>query len=366
MAKRGRPRHPDILTPREWEVLALVREGLSNEQIAERLGTTERTARYHVSEILSKLGVSTRQEAAAWQPEARRPWWTLALAPLAFGRRIGHHWLASAVAGAAGIAVIAALAVLLWGITRTQSRGTVGPAALAVGEQHACVLLDGGVKCWGRNIWGELGDGTNQDRSSPVPVAGLDGRVAAISAGAAHTCALFPAGNVKCWGYNIYGQLGDGGGGGGVANANSPQPVDVAGLIDAIAISAGGGHTCALTSAGGVKCWGDNTFGQMGDGTTTMRNTPVDVTGLTSGVRAVAAGGNFTCALMAVGNVKCWGSNAQGQLGAAASEQCGSPLYRPPCSTTPLDVTGLASGVTAVVAGPQQHVCAITTGGALK
>src|SRR3990172_11931053 len=94
MARRGRPPYPDILTPREWEVLALLREGLSNEQIAQRLEITERTARYHVSEILGKLSVSTRQEAAAWQPEERRPWWAIAL-----WRPLRGHWLPSRVGG---------------------------------------------------------------------------------------------------------------------------------------------------------------------------------------------------------------------------------------------------------------------------
>src|SRR6266508_3935429 len=79
MANRGRPPHPDILTPREWESLELLREGMSNTQIATRLGITERTARFHVSEILSKLGVDRREEAALWNPAARRPWWTAAL-----------------------------------------------------------------------------------------------------------------------------------------------------------------------------------------------------------------------------------------------------------------------------------------------
>src|SRR6266487_2136305 len=79
MGRRGRPRHPDILTPREWEVLELLRQGLSNAQIAERLGTTERTAKFHVSEILSKLGLSGRDEAAVWHPEERKPWWMAAL-----------------------------------------------------------------------------------------------------------------------------------------------------------------------------------------------------------------------------------------------------------------------------------------------
>ena len=96
MARRGRPKHPDILTPREWQVLDLLREGLTNEQIGERLGVTVHAARYHVSEILSKLGVSSREEAARWQPERRR-WWSLA-APLT-------------AAKAAGVAVVLALVV---------------------------------------------------------------------------------------------------------------------------------------------------------------------------------------------------------------------------------------------------------------
>ncbi len=117
MAKRGRPRHPDILTPREWEVLALVREGLSNEQIAERLEITERTARFHVSEILGKLGVSTRREAAAWQPEQRRPWWAIAIAPLSFGR--AHRWLATAVGGVTLVVAVVGVVLFSWGLMRT-------------------------------------------------------------------------------------------------------------------------------------------------------------------------------------------------------------------------------------------------------
>ncbi|MGB2694396.1 MAG: LuxR C-terminal-related transcriptional regulator [Dehalococcoidia bacterium] len=101
MAKRGRPRHPDILTPREWEVLALLREELSNEQIAQRLDITERTAKYHVSEILSKLGVPTREDAARWQPEAHRPWWAAAFAPL------GLLWRRGSPALSAGLSTLA-------------------------------------------------------------------------------------------------------------------------------------------------------------------------------------------------------------------------------------------------------------------
>src|SRR5439155_4157510 len=117
MAKRGRPPHPDILTPREWEVLALVRERLTNEGIAERLGITAAGAKYHVSEILSKLGLATREEAAAWQPGAtagvvdaspdvaedfqpRRPRWPRLLAPLTLAKAAG---IAAALAAVAGL-----------------------------------------------------------------------------------------------------------------------------------------------------------------------------------------------------------------------------------------------------------------------
>src|SRR5437867_5214486 len=119
MARRGRPRHPDILTPREWEVLALLREGATNEQIAARLGITERTAKFHVSEILSKLGVSSREEAAAWQPEERRAWWMAAGTPLrlvwrrtagAAGR--GVNALGLAIGGTMFAAVIAGIVLL--------------------------------------------------------------------------------------------------------------------------------------------------------------------------------------------------------------------------------------------------------------
>jgi DNA-binding CsgD family transcriptional regulator len=127
MAKRGRPRHPDILTPREWEVLALVREGLTNEQIAERLGTTERTARYHVSEILSKLGVSTRQEAAAWQPDERRSRWPLLLAPLAVWRRGGLAWVGASLAATLLLVTVVGLGLLGWGLMRTRGQ-TANPA----------------------------------------------------------------------------------------------------------------------------------------------------------------------------------------------------------------------------------------------
>jgi len=233
-----------------------------------------------------------------------------------------------------------------------------GVAGLATGEGHTCaVTTAGGVKCWGRNFLGQVGDGTTTQRITPVDVSGLPAAVAAVDGGALHTCALSTAGGVKCWGYNGMGQLG--------ADTTelcdfspcSTAPVDVIGVGSSAAVAAGGYHTCALTTAGGVKCWGDNSFGQLGDGQNCgwQCSTPVDVSGLTSGVAAIgAAGGDHTCALTMAGGVKCWGDNSYGQLGDGTTTQ----------RTTPVEVSGLASGIAAVVAGYNQ-TCAVTAAGAV-
>jgi alpha-tubulin suppressor-like RCC1 family protein len=227
---------------------------------------------------------------------------------------------------------------------------TSGVAAIAAGRYHTCALTAGGIKCWGSNGDGQLGDGTTTWRTTPVDVSGLTSGVDAIAAGDYHTCALTAGGGVKCWGYNGYGQLGDG------TTTWRTTPVDVSGLTSGVdAIAAGEYHTCALTAGGGVKCWGRNYSGQLGDGTTTDRNMPVDVSGLTSGVDAIAAGGSHTCALTAGGGVKCWGNNGKGQLGD------GTTTWR----TTPVDVSGLTGGVDAIAAG-EYHTCALTTGGGVK
>jgi alpha-tubulin suppressor-like RCC1 family protein len=227
---------------------------------------------------------------------------------------------------------------------------TSGVTAIAAGWWHTCALTNGGgVKCWGRNGYAQLGDGTTTKRLTPVDVIGLTSGVAAIAAGPFHTCALTSEGGVKCWGYNLYGQLGDG------TTTRRLTPVDVSGLTsDVTAIAAGGYHTCALTS-GGAKCWGHNYFGQLGDGTTTDCHTPVDVSGLTSGVTAIASGVQHTCALTSEDRVKCWGSNSYGKLGDGTTAD----------RLTPVDVSGLTSSVTAIAVGGL-HTCALTNGGGVK
>jgi alpha-tubulin suppressor-like RCC1 family protein len=144
-----------------------------------------------------------------------------------------------------------------------------------VGTWYTCALTNTGVmRCWGHNGTGQLGDGTTTRRLTPVTVSGLGSGVQAISAGHRHTCALTNAGAVRCWGFNNFGQLGNG------STTNQLTPVTVSGLGSSVqAISAGFLHTCALTNAGAVRCWGLNNFGQLGDGTTTDRLTPVTVLG---------------------------------------------------------------------------------------
>ena len=230
-------------------------------------------------------------------------------------------------------------------------RATSG-VAISAGTGHTCaVTASGGLKCWGRNNIGQLGNGTNENFSvEPVDVTGLSSGVTTVSAGQVHTCALTTSGGIKCWGDNSSGQLGDG------TNTARTTPVDVIGLTSGIsAVSASGRHTCAVTTAGGVLCWGSNVEGQLGDGTTTGRSAPVEVIGLPSRLTAISAGRSHTCAVTTSGIVYCWGSNSNGQLGDGTTVDQSSAVV----------VSSLTTGVAIISAGGW-HTCAINESGVLS
>lgn len=196
-------------------------------------------------------------------------------------------------------------------------------ASITVGSHHACAAtVQGAAYCWGFNGHGQLGNGGGHDQHQALPVMRTPdqplGDVVSLSAGALHTCALTGSGNALCWGY---------GGGGRLGNADAasngwPVPVVradgtlLAGIVD---LSAGGAHTCAVLDDGALYCWGYNVFGQLGDGSQIDRPVPVPVVDSTGmplvGQVAVDAGTFHTCALNQAGIVACWGLNNRGQLG---------------------------------------------------
>lgn len=241
-----------------------------------------------------------------------------------------------------------------------------GVTAIAVGQSAACVInAAGGVECWGSNGAGELGNGsignaatmTNIYSAVPVKVTGLASGVTAIAHGQLFACALTGAGGVKCWGDNsIYGELGNGSATSG-SRASSPTPVDVKGLSGVTAITAGLDFACALTAAGGVKCWG-NGGGIFNIGNFANSTVPFTVTdpAMRSGVKAISAGGGYLCALTAAGGVRCLGGDRYGQLGSGATV---------PAPGVSANVSGLTSGVTAIAAGGES-ACALTAAGGVK
>ena len=210
-----------------------------------------------------------------------------------------------------------------YGAHPVQVSNTVNTSAVAVGAFATCALgSDGTVSCWGDNRTGQLGNGsltsTVAPASAPVSVTGITDAIAVRSGPRAEsTCALQFGGGVLCWGDNFAGQLGNGGQTGmidGVA-ANSLVPVPVIGLTDAaVNIAVGGLHACAVLASGSAACWGSNTWGMLGNGTTVDSSTAVAVVGLTN-VQEIAAGGGTTCAVLSDGTATCWGLNTFFQLG---------------------------------------------------
>jgi alpha-tubulin suppressor-like RCC1 family protein len=224
-----------------------------------------------------------------------------------------------------------------------------GQLQVALGSQHTCVKTPAGtVSCWGDDVQGQTGGGALAKDgfvSTPQRVAGIDDAID-IAAGDRHTCVARKSGKVSCWGYNFSGQLGN-----GESLNRKPAPVDVANITNAFAVAAGGNFSCALRGSGSVACWGDNGSGQLGKGDDLPSLTPVAVPGLT-GVVAIAAGLSHACAVKKGGAVVCWGNGQDGQLARAGD------------STTPVPVDGVTDAI-GVAAGTKWS-CVVTGSGAAK
>lgn len=228
--------------------------------------------------------------------------------------------------------------------------------SVATGIDHSCAIrTDGTVWCWGRNEFGQLGDGTTTDRTVPVQVVPGSGvtlpTFTAVAGGHEHTCALGTDHSVWCWGHNSAGQLGAQTSG----DARSPQAVS--GLGGATAIAVGGFHSCAIKSDGDhpVACWGANNAGQLATGGTDGHPLPTTISGMTGAV-AIAAGGDSTCAIDGHKQLWCWGDNVHGQLANGMRQD--QPQTLPVQSTMVSDAAGVAVGAA--------FSCVLTSAGAVS
>jgi serine/threonine-protein kinase len=292
---------------------------------------------FDVSAFLeSELG-SMRQERQLAVDEAlttlparpNRTWTDVGIGPAPRARR----W-PRIVAPIAALALLAAFATWKVATRRAPITFVPGAAALWSGGWHQCAMRGQRLVCWGSNSKGQVGDGTTQNRTTPVVVP-LDG-VRAVAMGEYHTCALVTDGRVFCWGRNVRSEVG-----GPVPAMLAKLPQEVEGLGPATALAAGRQHTCARLASGAVYCWGANESGQLGRPLSDDGLPPGPVPGLPA-VTQIFAGGSNTCARLASGALVCWGANESGQLGddSRAARPTPAPL---PFSGVP-DMVGLAIG----------------------
>lgn len=213
------------------------------------------------------------------------------------------------------------------------------PTKIVTGGPHSCALMEtGAVWCWGSNTDGQLGNGTvGGKETAPVVVLGIDG-VEGRATDISPYCAVLESGELRCWGGDGNGQRGDGGG----ADADTGVPVQVSGIDGiskkAISVSSARFSTCAVLQGGAVTCWGRREYGQLGDGSSNAipRFAPVNVTGIngsSASATQVDVGWNHACALLSTGEVRCWGQDAQGQLGDGVDDAADE--------TTPVTVQGI-------------------------
>ncbi len=218
--------------------------------------------------------------------------------------------------------------------------------SLAGGGLHACAALGAGdVWCWGDASRGQLGNDSRVMRLRPTLVRDLQGPAAQVVGGQFHACARLRSGDVSCWGQNTFGTLGDG----RFVDRATPGLVPLP--ANAVDLASTDNHVCAALADGSVWCWGYNDQGQLGDGTRTTAARPVQVRGLTD-ARLVATGSGHTCARLSDGSVRCWGANEHGQLGDGTTTRRASPV----------SVSGLDGSATAIAAAAAFTCAALEDG----
>jgi alpha-tubulin suppressor-like RCC1 family protein len=225
---------------------------------------------------------------------------------------------------------------------------------VSAGGGHACLVrrADHSLWCWGRNDRGQIGDGTRTPRAQPVRVAAIE-EVAAVAAGDLHTCAITTGAAVFCWGAGDSGQLGDL----GRNDRGLPQLVagvtGLTGVPGTIALAAGRDFSCALGADHAVRCWGDDSLGQLGDGGAPGPYLPAVVPGLSAKVAKLSAQWQHACALDTAGTLACWGANSSGQIGDGLTSGARPPTT--PSAPLPAQVTAVATG--------RDHTCALAADG---
>jgi alpha-tubulin suppressor-like RCC1 family protein len=322
---------------------------------------------------------------------------------------LGEHAQALAAGGDHACAVLASMHVKCWGrnftgelgIGDTENRGDT-PGALGralpyvelgtafaaldvtTGDRHSCALLsDASVKCWGENYSGQLGLGSREffgdepgemHDDLPRVELGASRGARAVDAGAAHTCAVLDDQSVKCWGSNDYGQLGLGDarrrGDGPNELGDALAGVDLGTAARARHVVAGGSHSCAVLESGALKCWGNNTYGQLGLGDVEHRGDQPNELGdalpeveLGARVEQVALGDFHTCALLETGKVRCFGYGRYGQLGRGDSVNVAEKPGE--LAATPDVDLGAARSAVAITSGGY-HVCAVLDDDSIK
>ncbi|MFM6928361.1 MAG: RCC1 domain-containing protein [Bdellovibrio sp.] len=200
--------------------------------------------------------------------------------------------------------------------------GTISQFASTAAD--SCLIMGGKLKCWGSNNWGTVGDGTAVSKVNPVVIDSGNNYSKVSMGGYGAACAITSTGVLKCWGSNYSGNVGNG------TTTQKNSPISIDGMQTYKEVSTSFRHTCGITTSDDLKCWGDNSKGQLGDGTATGSTTPIPIT---SGVKyskvatsGYNGGGYHTCAITTDGDLYCWGSNSNGEVGDGTLVDKSSPV----------------------------------------